>query len=122
MSTAAVPTTATVVPTTTTVVPTTTTVEATTYIATTSSPAVVLAPPVATLATPVARVMFPAVTVAPTVMVPGTSTDEGAAVEPLRAIVAVRCTSIRGVCVVAVLTYGRRRRRFRVTPADLDSK
>jgi hypothetical protein len=97
------------------VVPTTTAVEATTYVATTSSPA-------ATAVIPAIAVMIPAVTIAPAVMVPGASADEDATAKPLRTIVAIGCTGIGRVCIVAVRTYWRRRRRLRVTPADLDSK
>jgi hypothetical protein len=94
---------------TTTTEATTATVEATTYVAPTASPA--------------ATVVTPALAIAispPTMTVPGAGPEEDAAVEPLRAIVAIGCTGIGRISIVAVLTYGRP--NVGVTPADVDSK
>lgn len=78
------------------VVSATTAVEAITYVTTTSTPS------------------------APAASLPGAGADEDAIAEPLRSIVAVGCTGIGRICIVAVRTYGRR--SLRVTPSELDSK
>ena len=108
--------------------------EATAYVATTSAPATaismpstVISTPSAAISTPSAAVISPATTVSPSVVVissptpavPGAGAKEDAVIEPLRAIVAIGCTGIGRVAVVAILTFGR---NVRITAADINSK
>jgi hypothetical protein len=64
----------------------------------------------------VAATAVPAMGIAPTATVPGAGTEEDAAVEPRRAVVAIGRASIGSIAIVAVLTY----RRTIAIDADAD--
>ena len=93
-------------------------VEAATYVAAPSTPAAKMA------SSPTARMTIaPAgMAVTPAMVIPGTSANKDAAVKPLRAIVAHRCTGIGRVGIVAIRADRWLRGNIRVTATELNPK
>jgi hypothetical protein len=83
---------------------------ATTAIAATSTTAVAAAPTSISASIPISAAISIAGTVAiPAASVPGTRSQEDAAVEPVRTVISIRCA---GIWVVAVVAIGADRRRI----------